>query len=117
MRDGFVTESKPMGKVRAALHKGVRDCRELALAGRLSCNWPTKRHFYSASSSTVVALTSYPKRIVHAWRSVETILRQDTHVGPVVLVLAEEDFPRREIPVRLRRQTTRGLEILWVKRR
>lgn len=109
-------ESGSMRTLRAALHNSVRDYRELALAGRLLFTTAPKRRPDDGSSSAVVALTSYPERIVHAWRSIETILRQDIHAGTVVLVLAESDFPRREIPLRLQRQTKRGLEILWVRR-
>ena len=103
-------------KIRAAAHNTVRKGRELAQTARLSCHLPPTQTPLPSESGTVVAMTSYPARIRHAWRSIETIMRQEEHFGSVVLVLAEADFPRRELPRRIRQQEKRGLEILWTKR-
>jgi hypothetical protein len=62
----------------------------------------------------IVSLTSFPARIEHVWITVETLLRQTVRPDAVILVLAEAQFPGREIPMRLVRQQARGLRILWV---
>lgn len=65
-------------------------------------------------AEVVVALTSYPARIRHAWRAIETLLRQDVQPLTTVLVLSEDDFPRRAIPRSIELQRRRGLELVWV---
>ncbi|MBB3188790.1 hypothetical protein [Halomonas cerina] len=67
-------------------------------------------------SNVVVSLTSFPARIHHAWITVETLFQQEFKPWKVVLVLAEEEFPEKKLPKRLRAQTERGLEVLWTKR-
>lgn len=67
-------------------------------------------------SGVVIGMTSYPARITSAWKAVETLLRQDVSGIPVILVLAEEEFPNRAIPLRLEAQARRGLQILWTAR-
>ena len=64
----------------------------------------------------MVGMTSYPPRIRSCWKAIESLLRQDTRGIPVVLVLATEEFPDHKIPWRLRRQTRRGLSVLWTDR-
>ena len=64
----------------------------------------------------VVCMTSYPARITFAWLSLESLFRQ-TDIGfNLVLVLAENQFPGRKVPSRIRKMEKRGLEILWVCR-
>lgn len=66
-------------------------------------------------ADVVVGITSYPARIEFAWRTIETLLRQDVRPAAVVLVLAEADFPSRRVPHRIASQQRRGLEVLWVE--
>jgi hypothetical protein len=65
------------------------------------------------ATGLIVSLTSFPGRITRVWIAIEHILRQDTRPWKVVLVLAEEEFPDRQIPRSLRRLEARGIEILW----
>jgi hypothetical protein len=69
-----------------------------------------------AHPNVVVSLTSFPARLQHAWISIETIFRQDHLPDRIVLVLAEDECSRHELPRKLREQQRRGLEILWTPR-
>jgi len=62
----------------------------------------------------VVSLTSYPARIERAWISVESLMRQTVRPERLLLVLAEEEFPKRKLPRKIREQSQRGLQIHWV---
>jgi len=97
-------------------HRWASKINEMRMVSELSFANYASPPRQSPFSDLVVALTSYPTRIQFAWRSVETILGQDGFLGTTVLVLCESDFPRREVPRRLRNQCSRGLKILWVKR-
>lgn len=68
------------------------------------------------NSNLIVSLTSYPARIESVWITIESIFQQDYKPWKVVLVLAEEEFPGREIPETLDQQVKRGLEIIWTDR-
>lgn len=61
----------------------------------------------------IVSMTSIPIRIDKVWLTVESLLRQTYKPDKIVLWLAEEEFPRKEIPVRLAEQQKRGLEIRY----
>ena len=67
-------------------------------------------------SQLIVSMTSYPKRIRHAWLALESLFRQDDRRFRLVLVLAESQFPGRQLPRMIRKQMEKGLEILWVER-
>lgn len=62
----------------------------------------------------VVSMTSFPQRLGLAWISIETILRQSVLPQSFFLVLSVEEFEDRKVPFLIRRQTRRGLKILWV---
>ncbi len=64
----------------------------------------------------IASLTTYPPRIAQSWLAIETLLRQSVRPLRLVLVLNTEEFPSKELPRRIRQQTGRGLEILWVSR-
>lgn len=61
----------------------------------------------------VVSLTSIPKRISTVWMTIESILRQSVPPAAVVLVLSEQQFPRRNIPRSLSRYASRGVTFIW----
>lgn len=63
----------------------------------------------------VVSLTSFPARIQEVWIAVECLLRQSNKPSRIVLWLSEDQFKGKEIPQKLLNQTTRGLEIVFVK--
>lgn len=64
----------------------------------------------------VASMTTYPPRIGLAWIAIETLLRQSVRPHRLLLVLSEEAFPGRVVPSRIRAQTRRGLELLWVEK-
>jgi hypothetical protein len=66
------------------------------------------------STNLIISITSFPGRITRTWIAIEHILRQDVRPWKVILVLAEDEFSDRKLPWMIRRQTARGLEILWI---
>lgn len=71
---------------------------------------------WDPASNIIISLTTFPARIDQAWIAIESLLQQDVRPWKVVLVLSLEEFPTRVLPAAIRRQQTRGLEILWVPR-
>lgn len=63
----------------------------------------------------VASLTSYPARINSVWLVVKSLLLQTYKPDRVVLWLAEEQFPTKELPRNLTIMQSYGLEIKWVK--
>ena len=75
------------------------------------------RPFYpDPTANLIVSLTSFPARIDHAWIAIESIFQQDMRPSKVVLVLSDEEFPKRDLPESIQQQVRRGLEILWTPR-
>jgi len=64
----------------------------------------------------IVAMTTFPERIEHSWVAIETILRQSVVPRKLLLVLSLEEFPNQIIPARIKKQSKRGLSILWVEK-
>jgi len=64
----------------------------------------------------IVSMTSYPARIDDAWIAIESILRQSVKPERFLLVLNLEEFPSQTIPRRIKQQTNRGLEVVWLPR-
>lgn len=62
-------------------------------------------------SRIIISLTTYPARISSVWITVASLLQQTRKPCKVLLWLAEEQFPDREIPKSLKRLEKRGLEI------
>lgn len=71
----------------------------------------------SRSPLVIVSLTSYPKLINTAHRTIETLLTQDFKPDMVILWLADSQFPRHELdlPRKLLRLKKFGLGIRWCK--
>ena len=105
-------------KIVPALYKFLDEARELVQVAHLLA--PTRRRHYpkNFAGKVVVSMTSYPARIGHAWRAIETLLRQDISGFQLVLVLSTEEFPGGllGLPRKIRAQVQRGLDILWVDR-
>lgn len=59
----------------------------------------------------IVSITSFPARISEAWISLECIMRQTVKPDKIILWLAEEQFPDRNLPESLLAFEKRGLEI------
>lgn len=63
----------------------------------------------------IASLTSYPARIDCVWLAIKSLLLQTYRPDRVVLWLAEEQFPTRELPENLLNLQQYGLEIKWGK--
>lgn len=63
----------------------------------------------------VASLTSYPARINCVWLVVKSLFLQTYKPDRVILWLAEEQFPTKELPRNLTKMQNYGLEIKWVK--
>jgi hypothetical protein len=63
------------------------------------------------SQKYIVSITSFPTRIDEIWVSMETVLRQSFKPDAVILWLAEEQFPDKNIPESLKQLEARGLTI------
>jgi len=63
----------------------------------------------------IVSLTSFPGRINDIWITIETILRQSVKPDKIILWLAEEQFPDKQLPESINRLTKRGLTICYCK--
>lgn len=63
----------------------------------------------------VASLTSYPARINCVWLVVKSLFLQTYKPDRVILWLAEEQFPTKELPRNLTIMQNYGLEIMWVK--
>jgi hypothetical protein len=59
----------------------------------------------------VLSLTSFPARIDDVWIAIECLLRQTFKPDKIILWLAIEQFPDKEIPDSLKRLEPRGLEV------
>lgn len=63
----------------------------------------------------IVSLTSYPKRINTVSNVIQTILKQSLKADKIILYLAEDQFPNKEmdLPKKLLALTKYGLNIKW----
>lgn len=61
----------------------------------------------------IVCLTSFPDRLPFAWAAIESIFQQTRKPRRIVLILSALQFPGRRLPLLIRWQKLRGLEILW----
>ena len=64
----------------------------------------------------IVSLTSFPGRIQDVWIGVECLLRQTFKPDKIILWLAIEQFPDKEIPASLKKLEARGLEIKFCEK-
>lgn len=59
----------------------------------------------------IISLTSIPSRINTLWLVTESLLRQTYKPSRIILWLSREEFLNQKIPIKLRHQMRRGLEI------
>ncbi|MGM0928003.1 MAG: hypothetical protein ACQEXC_16515 [Pseudomonadota bacterium] len=65
-------------------------------------------------NNLIVSLTTFPARVDRIWIVVETLLRQSTRPGRIILWLSKDQFSGPEVlPKRLVEQKARGLEIVF----
>ena len=62
----------------------------------------------------LVSLTSYPARLPSVFLTIESLLSQTLKPDRIILWLAKSELGQEEIPLRLRKQQERGLEIRFV---
>lgn len=67
------------------------------------------------NESIIVSLTTHSKRIHTVYLVVESLLHQTMRPNKIVLYLDEEEFTSDTIPITLKNQQKRGLEIKYVK--
>ncbi len=63
----------------------------------------------------IASLTSYPARISSVWLVIKSIFLQTYKPDRIILWLAEEQFPSKELPNNLTELQKYGLEIKWVQ--
>src|SRR5574344_1329516 len=61
----------------------------------------------------IVSLTTFPERINTVYKTISTILQQSVKPDEVILWLADEQFPNKELPENLTRLQQFGLSIKW----
>lgn len=63
----------------------------------------------------VVSLTSFPARIEEVWIVIECLFRQTYKADKIILWLSIKQFPKQDLPQKLKDQTKRGLDIRFVE--
>lgn len=63
----------------------------------------------------IASLTSYPARINFVWIAIKSIMLQTYKPDRIILWLAEEQFPKKDLPETLIGLQNYGLEIKWTK--
>ncbi len=87
----------------------------LPLIEKYSLDTKTNSLFAGRKNKVIVSLTSFPARISTVHKTIITLLDQTYPADQVILWLAEEEFPHRELdlPKRLLALKNDGLEIKW----
>lgn len=62
----------------------------------------------------IVSLTSYPARISYVHLAIKSLMLQSYKPDRIILWLAEEQFPTKELPKELTDLCRYGLEIIWM---
>ena len=88
-------------------HLAVQQYRQYALEG--------DETGVDANSAVIVSLTTYNKRIFDVYLTIESLLRQTVKPSRLLLWLSEEEFMRADLPLVLKKQQQRGLEIRFCK--
>jgi hypothetical protein len=71
--------------------------------------------FNANGKNIIVSLTTHNKRILDVWLTIESLLNQTLKPNKLILWLAEDEFDENSIPLVLKRQQKRGLEIGFCK--
>jgi hypothetical protein len=80
----------------------------------LNCNEPGISYNNYCDNEIIVSLTTYGKRLFEVFLAIESIMQQTLKPNKIVLWLAEE-LKNENIPVFIKNQTKRGLEIKYCK--
>ena len=73
------------------------------------------RKDFSFLPQVIVSLTSFPGRIEKIYQALNSVFTQTFKPDRIILWLAEEQFPTKELPQSLTDYTKLGLEIRWCK--
>ena len=79
----------------------------------LHCTEPGVSEERLCDEEVVVSLTSYGNRIYEAHLAIESIMQQTVRPNRIILWLAKDEFEGKTLPVALRMQQERGLEIAF----
>jgi hypothetical protein len=72
-------------------------------------------NFDDKNGNIIVSLTTHSKRIHDVYLVIESLLNQTLKPNKIILWLAEDEFNEHTIPLILKRQQARGLEICFCK--
>lgn len=72
-----------------------------------------KSYGLDEQSKVIVSLTTYPARVGTVWITIASLLNQTMKPYKVILWLAQEQFPDKQLPASLVRLQKRGLEIRY----
>lgn len=87
----------------------------LFLHSALHSNEAGVNEFNATGKNIIVSLTTHDKRIFDVWLTIESLLNQTLKPNKLILWLAEDEFDESTIPIMLKRQQERGLEIGFCK--
>lgn len=65
------------------------------------------------AENVTISLTSFPGRINKAYYAIKSLMLQSVKADKILLWLADEQFPNREIPNKFSRLMDKGLTICW----
>ncbi|MBQ5610484.1 MAG: hypothetical protein IIU83_02705 [Fibrobacteraceae bacterium] len=102
--------------INAQLRQNLFDQKSLQLAEQALHS--AERGFSSeklCEEEIIVSLTSYGKRIYDVYLAIESIMQGSIKPNRIILWLSEEEFKNKELPLTLKNQTKRGLEIRFCK--
>lgn len=105
-----------IAKIFGRMHRFLEAIKEELMVLRLRLPRATLGDYQRDTIPLVVAMTTFPERIGHSWVAIETLMRQTVKPHKLLLVLSLEEFPNQLIPARIKKQSKRGLSILWVER-
>ena len=77
----------------------------------LSCEEPGITSNRDCNVEVIVSLTSYGRRINEVYLAIESIMQGTVKPNRIILWLAEDEFKGKALPINLKRQQTRGLQV------
>lgn len=64
----------------------------------------------NSSNNVIISLTSFPQRNEELFYTLKSLLNQESEVNGIVIWLAEEQYPQKKIPQKLKDLETYGVE-------
>lgn len=98
------------------LNENIRfQCKKMELLNSFRHNTKKEISNSKRERKIIVSLTTYNKRIYDVYLTIESLFNQTVKADKIVLWLAEDEFDFENIPLTLKQQMERGLEINFVK--